>query len=225
MVTFGALPGYIMFEMIAVTKGLHFVDISQWSTTDLLQCSVALLIPVGAALRLGTFNLDLTKRDHFLGLPVPAMTIMVVAVPIVLEAHYSLNFYVKISDSFIDTIGAARRWDPSDYVVVKLMYQPLFYQISSAILAAMMVIRIPMLSLKFKGLSWSKNKWRYGIFIWLAICYIIFLVPYTDIFILDFGLIDFLILPIFMFGYFVLSWIYAIFGASKSDSKLHEIQS
>jgi hypothetical protein len=153
------------------------------------------------------------------------MCITVIGIPLVLEAHYKLNFYYLLSDGFIDIIGRERRWDPSDFMVVKMMFEPLFYQISSVVLAAMMVVKIPMLSLKFSGLSWRLNKWRYSLIIWAVISYLIFLLPYTRISFIDIGLIDFLILPIFMAGYFVLSWIYAIFGASNSDIKTNEIQS
>lgn len=225
MITFGALPGMILFQMISISRGIYFTDIIQWTTADFLQCSVALLVPMGAAYRLAVFNLDTSHRPHFLGLPVPAMTMFVISIPLVLEVHYHLNFYHLISDGFIAVIGKERDWDASDYSIVKMMYRPITYQITSVLLMLMMVVRIPMLSLKFEGLKWSKNKWRYGILIWVVICYIIFLIPYTDIFIIDFGIIDFLILPIFMLGYFILSWIYAIFGAPKPEPHSHEIQS
>jgi CDP-diacylglycerol---serine O-phosphatidyltransferase len=225
MITFGALPALILFQMISISRGIYFTDVALWTAADFLNCSVALLVPMGAAYRLAVFNLDNTYRPHFMGLPVPAMTMLVISIPLVLEAHYHLNFYYLISDSFINIIGDERNWDASDYVVVKMMYRPITYQLTSVLMMLMMVVKIPMLSLKFHGFSWSENKWRYAILIWVALCYIIFLVPYTSIFLIDFGLIDFLILPIFMAGYFILSWIYAIFGAPKLEPHSHEIQS
>ena len=151
------------------------------------------------------------------------MCMAVISIPIVLEAHYHLNFYYLLSDSFIDIIGGERRWDASDYGVVKLLYSTVFYQILSVVLAAMMVLPIPMLSLKFHGLKWKENMWRYGIFIWVVLCYIIFVIPYTDFLPFEIGLIDYLIWPIFILGYFVLSWIYAIFDAPKTDTNSNEI--
>ncbi|HAW21103.1 MAG TPA: hypothetical protein DCX14_13055 [Flavobacteriales bacterium] len=225
MITFGALPGVILFQMISISRGIYFTDLSQWTTTDLLSCSVALVVPMAAAYRLAVFNLDETRRPHFLGLPTPAMCMAVISIPIVLEAHYHLNFYYLLSDSFIDIIGGERRWDASDYGVVKLLYSTVFYQILSVVLAAMMVLPIPMLSLKFHGLKWKENMWRYGIFIWVVLCYIIFVIPYTDFLPFEIGLIDYLIWPIFILGYFVLSWIYAIFDAPKTDTNSNEIQS
>lgn len=225
MITFGALPGMILFQMISIGKGIYFTEILRWTTTDLLHCSVALLVPMAAAYRLAVYNLDETPRPHFLGLPTPAMCITVISIPLILEAHYHLNFYYLLSDSFVDIIGTERGWEASDFAVVKLMFNPLLYQVASVFLAAMMVVRIPMLSLKLKGFSWKKNKWKYGLVIWAIAAYLIFLLPYLSLSFLDIGLIDFLILPIFMFGYFVLSWIYAIFEAPKSDTNTHEIHS
>jgi len=100
-----------------------------------------------------------------------------------------------------------------------MMFNTLFYKVLSVILAALMVSRIPMLSLKFKGLSWGKNKWSYGIIIWLAIAYIIFVIPYLG----GYGLIDYLIIPIIMIGYFILSLIYATFGTSKERAQSDEV--
>jgi CDP-diacylglycerol--serine O-phosphatidyltransferase len=225
MITFGALPGMILFQMISISRGIYFTEIALWSTADYLNCSVALLVPMAAAYRLAVYNLDDTPRPHFLGLPTPAMCITVVSIPLILEAHYHLNFYHLLSDSFIDIIGNERNWEASDFRVVKLMFNPLLYQIASAVLAAMMVIRIPMLSLKLKGFGWRNNKWKYGLVIWAVVAYLIFLLPYLSLPFVEIGLIDFLILPIFMFGYFVLSWIYAIFDAPKSDTDTNEIQS
>jgi len=87
-----------------------------------------------------------------------------------------------------------------------------------------MVSKIPMISLKFKGFSWAKNKWKYSLLIWVLICYLIFLVPYLSL-PFSWGLIDYLILPIFMIGYFILSVIYSIFAASNESTISDEIQS
>ena len=48
MITFGALPGVILFQMISISRGIYFTDLSQWTTTDLLSCSVALVVPMAA---------------------------------------------------------------------------------------------------------------------------------------------------------------------------------
>ncbi len=225
LITFGLVPGFILFQMIIITQGFYFVEIGDWPLSVLLNASVAGLIPMGAAYRLGKFNLKTEKTSHFQGLPTPAMSMVIFGIPLVLEVNYHLNFYHPLADSFVGVLADQMRWDASDVTVVKLMGNPLTYQILAVFLCLMMVSRIPMLSLKLKGYGWQANKWSYGILIWAAVCYVIFVIPYIDLGPLSYGLIDYLILPIFMIGYFLLSFIYATFGVSKRKRFDDEIQS
>lgn len=216
-ITFGALPGLILFQMIVICEGAYFVDSTKWPLDVWINASIALIVPMAAVYRLGVFNLDQSHPPHFLGLPTPAMTLAVLGIPLVLELNYHLNFYHVIPDFLLEVLRDERRWSATDVSIVKMMNQSWFYQALSVFLALAMVTRVPMLSLKFRGLSWTVNKWRYSILIWVLICYFIFLVPYIDLPLFNWGLIDYLVLPIFMIGYFVLSWIYAIFGAPNSQ--------
>lgn len=72
MVSFGALPGFIMFRMI---EG----DVeSEWALLAYLGFSLA----VFSALRLATFNVDTRQTDQFIGLPVPASALLISALPL-----------------------------------------------------------------------------------------------------------------------------------------------
>jgi CDP-diacylglycerol---serine O-phosphatidyltransferase len=215
MITFGALPGFIVFQMIAVSRGIYFEEIYLWSFTDILVCSSGLLITAGATLRLGVFNLDTESRDYFIGIPTPAIAIFVISIPIILEIHYKLNFYNPISDTMIATLGEIRHWTALDRALVSMLFSTKFYVILSFILLFLMNMKVPMLALKFKGLSWAKNKWKYGVLIWVLISYLIFLIPNLSFIPFDIGLIDYLIIPIIMLGYFILSLFYATFAARK----------
>ncbi len=43
---------------------------------------IALLIPMASAYRLAKFNLDEDQQDHFIGLPTPANTLLIVSLPL-----------------------------------------------------------------------------------------------------------------------------------------------
>ena len=158
MITFGALPGFIVFQMIAVSRGIYFEEIYLWSFTDILVCSSGLLITAGATLRLGVFNLDTESRDYFIGIPTPAIAIFVISIPIILEIHYKLNFYNPISDTMIATLGEIRHWTALDRALVSMLFSTKFYVILSFILLFLMNMKVPMLALKLKGLSWAKKQ-------------------------------------------------------------------
>lgn len=223
MITFGALPGFIVFQMIAISQGIYFKEIYLWSFSEIFTCSAGLLITMSAALRLGRFNLLTESKDYFIGMPTPAVAIFVISIPIILEIHYNLNFYNPLSDAQIAQIAAlsqkppilTHRWTNVDQWIISLLFSTKFYVILSVFFAWLMNAPLPMLALKFKGASWSKNKWKYGILIWVAISYLIFLIPYLHFIPLEIGMIDYLIIPIIMLGYFILSLIYATFATRK----------
>lgn len=221
-ITFGALPGLILFQMILASRGEYFEPMRDWSAATYFAGSFALLVPMAAVYRLGCFNLDNIPRNHFLGLPTPSMTIVVMCIPLVLEANYHLNIYVPLSSQMLRFLAKEYYWEPSDVAVLIVMGKSWFYQALSIFLAAAMIVRIPMISLKFNGIGWGKNKWRFALIIWAAICYVIFVIPYLDVF-FSYGLIDYLIAPIFMIGYFALSWIYATFEVLKKSEAINEI--
>ncbi|MEQ9188048.1 MAG: CDP-alcohol phosphatidyltransferase family protein [Cryomorphaceae bacterium] len=225
LVTSGIVPGFILYQMIVINEGYYFVGVGEWPLSVMINASVAALIPLAAAYRLAKFNLLENHASHFEGLPTPAMTMVVVGIPLVLEANYHLNFYSPLSNAFVEVLGTERRWDASDIWLVKGMFNTLTYQVLAVFLSLMMVSNIPMLSLKLKGWSWAANKWSYAILIWAVLCYLIFIIPYISFGPIEYGTIDYLILPIFMAGYFLLSFIYATFDASKSKPKADEIQS
>ncbi len=72
MVSFGALPGFIMFRLIEGGAD------SEWSLVAYLGFSLA----VFSALRLAIFNVDTRQKDQFIGLPVPASALLVSALPL-----------------------------------------------------------------------------------------------------------------------------------------------
>lgn len=91
-----------------------------------------ILIIAFSALRLAKFNVDTRQSENFIGLPTPANTIFITSLP----------FLARIETfSFItDTI-------------------PLI--VISVVFSLLLVAEIPLISLKFKDFSWSKNKFRF----------------------------------------------------------------
>ncbi len=67
MVTFGVLPGIIMYQML-LGVGVNYAI-------------MAVLIPIFSALRLAQFNNDARQTDGFIGLPTPANAFYIAALP------------------------------------------------------------------------------------------------------------------------------------------------
>jgi CDP-diacylglycerol--serine O-phosphatidyltransferase len=73
MVTFGVVPGIVLFLMISnVAK-----DSLNWLPY------IAFLIPIFSALRLAKFNIDTRQSDSFIGVPTPATAILICSLPLI----------------------------------------------------------------------------------------------------------------------------------------------
>ncbi len=94
LVTSGVVPGIIMLKLIAWSVGVNdFVTFEEsWTATmkwTTLKVSyiplIGLLIPLASAYRLARFNLDEDQQTYFKGLPVPANTLLILSLPLILE--------------------------------------------------------------------------------------------------------------------------------------------
>lgn len=75
MVTFGVVPGIVMFKMIRLglrldKEGFDLIEENPWITY------IVFMIPIFSALRLAKFNHDTRQTEAFIGLPTPANAIM-----------------------------------------------------------------------------------------------------------------------------------------------------
>lgn len=70
MVSFGVVPGMIMFHMIGNSFSFPYIGF---------------LITIFSAIRLAKFNLDDRQTDSFIGLPTPANTILIASLPLFID--------------------------------------------------------------------------------------------------------------------------------------------
>lgn len=135
MVTFGVVPGLIMYQLLTMS----FEGTGLSTNLELLYLAPAFLITLSAALRLAKFNIDERQQDGFLGLPTPACTAFIVSlVPIVENNTFGLANIV-LSEWFL-------------YIVTVLF-------------SFLMVVELPMFTLKFKHFRLKGNELRYLSFV------------------------------------------------------------
>ncbi|NRD22810.1 CDP-alcohol phosphatidyltransferase family protein [Winogradskyella litoriviva] len=97
LVTSGVVPGVIMFKLISESLGTsNFNYADTWSSgveTTVLEMPllplIGLLIALASAYRLAKFNLDEDQQTYFKGLPVPANTLVILSLPLILEYQNS----------------------------------------------------------------------------------------------------------------------------------------
>lgn len=138
MVTFGVVPGMIFFRLLR-SAYMQMPDVFDVSYINL---APALLVPCFAAFRLAKFNLDTRQSENFIGVPTPAVGLLVASFPLIMLynpynlAHYLQNIWVL-------------------YIMI-------------VVLCYLMVAEMPMLSMKFKNFNPAQN-WPRFVLLILAI--------------------------------------------------------
>lgn len=135
MVTFGVVPGVVMFMLIAL--------ICRYSSNELLNdhplrwASPAFLVTLFSALRLAKFNNDTRQSDSFIGVPTPANSILLCSLPLAAE---------KMHEPWM------RPFFETPYYLLGLC----------AIMSYLLISELPLFSLKFKSFQWKGNELRFS---------------------------------------------------------------
>ncbi|XLS28463.1 CDP-alcohol phosphatidyltransferase family protein [Flavobacteriaceae bacterium M23B6Z8] len=83
MVTSGVVPGIVLFKLLHLASPeWHFLEYD-FAGSSLLPYT-GFLVTLGAAYRLAKFNIDEDQVSSFKGLPTPAFTLFVLALPLIL---------------------------------------------------------------------------------------------------------------------------------------------
>lgn len=137
MVTFGVVPGIVMYKMLTNAIGIqleHEID-----TLALSIAYLAFLIPVFSAIRLAKFNIDTRQSTSFIGVPTPANAILICSFPLIYafqSSFGSFNIATIIENS---------------YLLLSI----------TLLMSFLMIAELPLFALKFKNFGWADNKIRY----------------------------------------------------------------
>ena len=186
MVTFGVVPGIVMYQLIRLTYtdgAILPLDTSESytyrNTLDLNNLFpyhyFALIIPVFSCIRLARFNNDARQSDSFIGLPTPANAMVICSLPLIHE------------------------FQPSDML---FLMNPILMCLVSCVMSLLLVAEIPLFALKFKGFSWpdNQNKLRF-IFLGMSVVLLLSL--------------KFVAIPLIILLYILLSIVNNIFLKTK----------
>lgn len=148
MVSFGLAPGMILFTLLEFSlfgNNQPIWNISaRWYEWIILFS--ALLMPVMSALRLARFNVRQSDETYFTGLPTPSNGLFWASLGLMLEI-------------------------PKYQELLKLLYSTHTLLLLGIITSGMLVISLPMFSLKFKNLNVKENWYRY-LFLILAVVFL-----------------------------------------------------
>jgi CDP-diacylglycerol--serine O-phosphatidyltransferase len=153
MVTFGAVPGFVMHRMLQIGYLVNHQDYdlivrNQW------MAYVPILIPIFSAIRLAKFNNDTRQSDSFVGVPTPANAILICSIPLIV--NWDTNFDLKHCE------------------VIHFLIHPYSLLVISVLMSFLMVAELPLFALKFKSFGWKGNEIRYIFLVLSALGLILF---------------------------------------------------
>ena len=148
MVTFGVVPGIMMFKLIMQARMLNLA--LQTGTPDAsaisfdynyLPAYFAFIIPIFSAIRLAKFNNDTRQSDLFIGLPTPANGIFICSLPFVFNPGNST-------------------------ALIGIFSSPLMLCGLCVLMSVLLIAELPLLALKFKNFNWKGNEIRFMFLVW-----------------------------------------------------------
>ena len=134
LVSFGVAPASIMFNLLFYSVANFTVAANSYLLV-MLVASSAYIIAVFSALRLAKFNIDARQSDSFIGLPTPANAMFICSL-----------VFISSGDN---------------YLLYNFVHNIYFLLAVTAVSSYLLVVELPLFSLKFKSFKWKSNEIRY----------------------------------------------------------------
>jgi len=143
VVTSGVLPGIVMVQLLSEALTGTSLDISTIFSDTANSTSIesylpfiGLLIAVASGYRLAKFNVDTRQTTSFIGLPVPANTLLILSLPLILSFQAGQQ-------------------------ITEVILTPWFLIIITLVSCVLLNAEIPLFGLKFKTWNFKDNAVRY----------------------------------------------------------------
>lgn len=127
VVSFGVAPGMIVFEFLR----LSFASQLNGLDINAVWLMPAFIIPCAGAYRLARFNLDTSQSYGFKGVPIPAAGLLIASFPLIY-------------------------WFSSANWMINIMHNKWFWYVIIVVVSYLMVSTLPMMAIKFKGVTLKK---------------------------------------------------------------------
>ena len=143
VVTSGVLPAIVMVQLLSEALTGTSLDISAIFSDTANNTSIesylpfiGLLIVVASGYRLAKFNVDTRQTTSFIGLPVPANTLLILSLPLIISFQASKQ-------------------------ITEVILTPWFLIIITLVSCVLLNAEIPLFGLKFKTWNFKDNAVRY----------------------------------------------------------------
>jgi CDP-diacylglycerol--serine O-phosphatidyltransferase len=161
MVTFGVVPGAMLFTLI------------RFFGSESLNDSVPYLgfcVSIFSGIRLAKFNNDTRQSDSFIGVPTPTNAILVSSLVLILAFHIDykdiLLYFGQTAEPNVsyNTPFTSQNFHPGFAMyksLVPMLSTPWTYLVYSFLFSYLLIAEIPLFALKFKHFKWEGNQIRF----------------------------------------------------------------
>jgi len=199
-ITFGVLPAIMLFQYISIAQGQYGNGLLARSNIEIVQALAGGLVAVFSAIRLGVFNVDAEQTDKFLGMPTPANALFISSFSLFFGFQLRHDFYTPWSELSLMQVATVEKWSSLEFLIANHFFSPYFLLTLVVVCSALLVVRLPLIALKFKHFKVEGNQMRY-----LFLLSTVTLLLLTFFRIPSFPYFGFLVVPMVIFLYFVFS--------------------
>jgi CDP-diacylglycerol---serine O-phosphatidyltransferase len=129
VVSFGVAPGFIVYQFLK----LSYAQQENGLDISIIWLLPSFIIPCAGAYRLARFNIDASQSNEFKGVPIPAAGLLIASFPLIYWITYEQYAWI-----------------------VPVLINKWFWYGVILIVGGLMVSRLPMMALKFKGTKLKK---------------------------------------------------------------------
>ncbi len=126
-VSFGVAPGLIAYQFLR----LSYAQQTNGLDINMVWLLPAFILPCAGAYRLARFNIDNSQRHGFKGVPIPAVGLLFASFPLVY-------------------------WYSNNDLIIRILLNKWFWYAAVLLCSYLMVSTLPMLALKFSGVTVKK---------------------------------------------------------------------
>ena len=151
VVSFGVAPGVILYQLIRIS----FIREENGLDTSIIWLLPAFILSAASAYRLAKFNLDTSQNYGFIGVPTPAVGLLIASFPLML--HYGGGILHIGQSSIKSFIFLDRLSRQSTTTVNQWLTNKWFLYALIILLSWLMVSKLPIMAMKFKDYSIKNN--------------------------------------------------------------------
>jgi CDP-diacylglycerol--serine O-phosphatidyltransferase len=178
-VTFGVVPGIVLMQLMnadlrsnfysnVITSSLFEHGGNNIPPTIFPMALIGLVVSLFSALRLAKFNIDTRQSESFIGVPTPAIGMLVAALSLMIDVNPALlgnkqllfeSYSLTIFDTAFNYVLTADNWFSNYWFLAGF----------SVVASFLLISELPLFALKFKKFGWKGNEVRYSFLVGCAV--------------------------------------------------------